>query len=76
MRICCPHHSEHNIFVCFLPCFRLFVSGCAVILFFLNQNPHQEIHHDYIDHDLNRAQGVRILTVFLYLNNVEEGTCI
>jgi hypothetical protein len=33
-----------------------------------------EIHHDYIDFHLNRAQGVRILTVFLYLNDVEEGT--
>lgn len=33
-----------------------------------------EIHHDYIDFHLRRAQGVRILTVFLYLNDVEEGT--
>jgi len=30
-------------------------------------------HHDYIDHLADRAEGVRILTVFLYLNDVEEG---
>jgi prolyl 4-hydroxylase len=30
-------------------------------------------HHDYINFHLERAQGVRILTVFLYLNDVEEG---
>eukprot|EP00980_Cylindrotheca_fusiformis_P008429 scaffold1784_cov116-Cylindrotheca_fusiformis.AAC.9 len=30
-------------------------------------------HHDYINHHTERAQGVRILTVFLYLNDVEEG---
>mmetsp|Transcript_21995 Transcript_21995/g.54352 ORF Transcript_21995/g.54352 Transcript_21995/m.54352 type:complete len:125 (-) Transcript_21995:298-672(-) len=30
-------------------------------------------HHDYIEHHTQRAQGVRILTVFLYLNDVEEG---
>lgn len=30
-------------------------------------------HHDYIEHHTERAQGVRILTVFLYLNDVEEG---
>jgi prolyl 4-hydroxylase len=30
-------------------------------------------HHDYIDTDVNRQQGVRLLTVFLYLNDVEEG---
>lgn len=30
-------------------------------------------HHDYIEHHTSRAQGVRILTVFLYLNDVEEG---
>lgn len=35
-----------------------------------------EIHHDYIDFHTERAQGVRILTVFLYLNDVEEGTFI
>jgi 2OG-Fe(II) oxygenase superfamily len=31
-------------------------------------------HHDYKDFHLERAHGVRILTVFLYLNDVEEGT--
>jgi prolyl 4-hydroxylase len=30
-------------------------------------------HHDYIDIDLERPQGVRILTVFLYLNEPEAG---
>ena len=30
-------------------------------------------HHDYIVHNRDRQQGVRILTVFLYLNDVEEG---
>lgn len=30
-------------------------------------------HHDYLEHHLVRASGVRILTVFLYLNDVEEG---
>jgi 2OG-Fe(II) oxygenase superfamily len=32
-----------------------------------------EEHHDYIDIDLERQQGVRILTVYLYLNDVEAG---
>lgn len=32
-----------------------------------------EQHHDYIEYHLDRAQGVRIVTVFLYLNDVEEG---
>lgn len=30
-------------------------------------------HHDYIEHHLDRSPGVRILTVFLYLNDVEAG---
>jgi prolyl 4-hydroxylase len=32
-----------------------------------------EVHHDYIDHEVHRRQGPRILTLFLYLNDVEEG---
>jgi prolyl 4-hydroxylase len=32
-----------------------------------------KIHHDRIATDFNRPQGVRILTVFLYLNDVEAG---
>jgi prolyl 4-hydroxylase len=32
-----------------------------------------EAHHDYIDYEIKRKQGVRIVTVFLYLNDVEEG---
>jgi prolyl 4-hydroxylase len=32
-----------------------------------------QIHHDYIDFHKNRAQGIRVATVFLYLNDVEEG---
>lgn len=31
------------------------------------------VHHDYIDVDTERQPGPRILTVFLYLNEVEEG---
>jgi prolyl 4-hydroxylase len=31
------------------------------------------VHHDYIEMDVERPQGVRILTVFLYLNDVEAG---
>ena len=30
-------------------------------------------HHDFIDFHLQRKQGPRVLTVFLYLNDVEEG---
>jgi prolyl 4-hydroxylase len=30
-------------------------------------------HHDYIPHHVERNQGVRILTAFLYLNDVDEG---
>jgi prolyl 4-hydroxylase len=30
-------------------------------------------HHDYIRHHVMRQQGVRLLTVFLYLNDVEAG---
>lgn len=30
-------------------------------------------HHDYVDHDIDRMQGVRIVTVFLYLNDVKKG---
>ncbi|GKY90263.1 hypothetical protein MPSEU_000000500 [Mayamaea pseudoterrestris] len=32
-----------------------------------------KIHHDYIEIDRERIHGVRIITVFLYLNTVEEG---
>eukprot|EP00934_Nitzschia_sp_Nitz4_P008818 Nitzschia sp. Nitz4//scaffold47_size129522//19136//20601//NITZ4_003538-RA/size129522-snap-gene-0.181-mRNA-1//1//CDS//3329552761//8808//frame0 len=32
-----------------------------------------ESHHDYIGHHTMRQCGVRILTFFLYLNDVEEG---
>jgi prolyl 4-hydroxylase len=32
-----------------------------------------KVHHDYIDFHRIRAQGVRLATVFLYLNDVEEG---
>lgn len=30
-------------------------------------------HHDYIDFEKNRQQGVRLMTLYLYLNDVEEG---
>jgi len=32
-----------------------------------------QTHHDYIGHQIDRQEGVRLLTVFLYLNDVEEG---
>lgn len=31
------------------------------------------VHHDYIENDDGRPQGPRILTAFLYLNDVEKG---
>lgn len=31
-----------------------------------------KVHHDYISLDKTRAQGVRILTIFLYLNDMED----
>jgi prolyl 4-hydroxylase len=34
---------------------------------------HYALHHDYIAHEVSRRQGVRILTIFLYLNEVDEG---
>jgi prolyl 4-hydroxylase len=30
-------------------------------------------HTDFIDHHLQRQEGVRLLTLFMYLNDVEEG---
>ena len=30
-------------------------------------------HHDWIEYQADRAEGVRILTVFFYLNTVEAG---
>lgn len=30
-------------------------------------------HHDYVENQVNRQSGVRMLTVFLYLNDVTEG---
>mmetsp|Transcript_11604 Transcript_11604/g.16417 ORF Transcript_11604/g.16417 Transcript_11604/m.16417 type:complete len:314 (+) Transcript_11604:325-1266(+) len=30
-------------------------------------------HHDFIDHQIHRPTGPRILTIYLYLNDVEEG---
>jgi len=32
-----------------------------------------QTHHDYIGHLKDRQAGVRLMTVFLYLNDVEEG---
>jgi len=34
---------------------------------------HIQAHHDYIDFHLDRFFGTRMITVFLYLNDVEEG---
>lgn len=39
----------------------------------MKQNKTKQVHHDYIDHHIERPCGVRILTAFLYLNDVEEG---
>jgi prolyl 4-hydroxylase len=33
-------------------------------------------HHDYIPMQKGRVHGVRILTCFLYLNDVEEGILV
>jgi len=32
-----------------------------------------EEHHDYIEIDAQRIQGARVLTLYMYLNDVEEG---
>jgi prolyl 4-hydroxylase len=42
---------------------------------FLRYEPGQfyKTHNDYIPGELKRVQGVRMLTVFLYLSDVEEG---
>lgn len=32
-----------------------------------------KVHHDYIEKDDERPQGPRMLTAFLYLNDVEKG---
>ena len=32
-----------------------------------------EVHHDYIEYQTDYACGVRVLTVFMYLNDVEAG---
>jgi prolyl 4-hydroxylase len=37
------------------------------------ETQHYRAHHDYIPSDLIRLPGVRILTVFLYLNDVPAG---
>lgn len=37
------------------------------------ENQYYNRHHDYIEFHQRRSMGVRILTVFLYLNNVTEG---
>jgi prolyl 4-hydroxylase len=32
-----------------------------------------QVHHDYIQYQVDRAEGVRIFTLFIYLNTVEAG---
>jgi len=34
---------------------------------------HYNTHHDYIEYEIDRQGGVRIITVYLYLNDVEAG---
>ena len=48
---------------------------CSEHLQLLRYEPGQfyNTHHDYIPQDTERPQGVRILTVFLYLNEPEAG---
>jgi 2OG-Fe(II) oxygenase superfamily len=36
-------------------------------------NQYYKLHHDYLDYFNSRWQGQRIVTVFMYLNDVEEG---
>ncbi len=37
------------------------------------EGQYYQTHHDLIGHQLNRQPGVRLLTVYIYLNDVEEG---
>lgn len=37
------------------------------------QGQFYRVHHDYIEHDEDRASGPRVLTAYLYLNDVEAG---
>ena len=49
--------------------------NCSEFLQLLRYEPGQyyNTHHDFIEHDLDRPQGVRVMTVFLYLNEPDEG---
>ena len=38
-----------------------------------DEGQYYETHNDYIPHHINRQPGVRVLTFFLYLNDVEKG---
>lgn len=37
------------------------------------KHQHYNVHNDYIPYQLERPSGVRILTFYFYLNDVEEG---
>ena len=37
------------------------------------EGPYYNTHHDLIEHDVDRQPGVRIMTFYMYLNDVEEG---
>lgn len=37
------------------------------------EGQYYQTHHDLIGHQLDRQPGVRLLTVYIYLNDVEEG---
>ena len=37
------------------------------------ENQFYGVHTDYIDFQLDRPSGVRVLTLYIYLNDVEEG---
>lgn len=55
-----------NFFLYFIQKEEIILTELFFVLFFQN-------HHDYIGHNVNNQQGVRILTSYLYLNDVEAG---
>ena len=53
---------------------QLVLTAVLLLLFYFAQlNQKYDEHHDYIEYEQNRMEGPRILTVYLYLNDVEAG---
>lgn len=52
---------------------RYLVSGSFFAHSLFHSHECQKIHHDYIPHQRNRQCGPRILTLFIYLNDVPAG---